>query len=58
MELPCCAIQHLDSGEALPVIVIQAERIPAGIMLGVRLLAGGNGVCMLSEVELLPLGFS
>ena len=51
MELPRAAIQHLKDGSTQPVIVIQAERSPSGIVLGVRPLGGGNGVCMEHEVE-------
>ena len=57
LAVPCCAIQHLDSGESEPVVIIQAEQTLSGIILGVRPLSGGNAVCMLSEVELLPDGF-
>jgi len=57
LQLPCCAIQHLESGVSEPVVIIQGEHGPSGIVLGVRPLAGGNGVCMLSEVDLLPGGF-
>ncbi|AYO97022.1 hypothetical protein Xcom_20345 [Xanthomonas axonopodis pv. commiphoreae] len=55
--LPCCALQRLESGESEPVVVVQAEHGPSGVILGVRPLCGGNGICMLSEVELLPDGF-
>ena len=58
LPVPCCAIQHLESDASQPVVVIQAERAPSGVVLGVRPLSGGNGVCMLSEVELLPGGFT
>ena len=57
LMVPCCAIQHLESGESEPVVIIQAEQTPSGVLVGVRPLSGGNGVCMLSEVELLPGGF-
>ena len=57
LELPCCALQRLESGKKEPVVVVQAEQGPNGIILGVRPLGGGNGLCMLSEVELLPHGF-
>jgi len=55
--LPCCAILHAENGEA-PVIVIQIETSinslsESKIFAGYRLLAGGNGICLLSELELL-----
>ena len=57
LPVPICAIQHLESGERIRVVVVQAEHGPSGIILGVRPLSGGNGVCMLDEVELLAGGF-
>jgi hypothetical protein len=51
MELPRAAIQRLEDGTALPVVVVQAELMPSGIVLGVRPLSGGNGVCLEHEVE-------
>ncbi len=57
MALPCCAIQSLEDGSEQPVVIIQAELAPHGTVLGVRPLAGGNGICMNTEVRLLPTGF-
>ncbi len=57
MNLPCCAFQSLEDGSEQPVVVIQAELAPHGTILGVRPLSGGNGMCMSSEVRLLPQGF-
>jgi hypothetical protein len=57
MRLPCCAIQSLDDGSEERVVVIQAELAPQGTILGVRPLSGGNGVCMATDVRLLPTGF-
>jgi hypothetical protein len=57
MPLPCCAYQQLEEGTEQPVVVIQAELAPHGTILGVRPLAGGNGICLASEVRLLPNGF-
>ena len=57
MRLPCCAIQSLEDGSEQPVIIVQAELAPHGTILGVRLLAGGNGLCMATEIRLLPAGF-
>ncbi len=51
-------MQRLESGERQPVVVVQAEHGPSGVILGVRPLSGGNGICMLEEVELLAGGFS
>lgn len=56
-NLPCCGLQLLEDGSEEPVIVIQAERAPYGIILGLRPLNGGNSVCMETDVRLLPLGF-
>jgi len=57
IKLPCCALQSFEDGSEAPVIVVQAEVAPHGIILGVRPLGGGNGICMSSEVRLLPDGF-
>jgi len=57
VQLPCCAIQTLEGGTEQPVVVIQAEVSPQGTFLGVRPLTGGNGVCTIGEVRLLPHGF-
>jgi hypothetical protein len=57
MALPSCAIQSLEDGSKQPVVVVQAELAPHGIILGVRPLAGGNCICMAPEVRLLPDGF-
>ncbi len=58
MNLPCCAIQTLEGGEVQPVVVVQAEVTPDGTILGVRPLAGGNGICLDYEVQLLSHGFA
>ena len=52
MSLPAPAILHEEVGD-VPVIVIQAEMGPNGVMLGYRPLDGGNGVCLLEEVDIL-----
>lgn len=57
MSLPCCAYQQLEDGSEQPVVVIQAELAPEGIILGVRPLSGGNSICLVTEVRLLPDGF-
>jgi hypothetical protein len=56
MQLPCCAIQNIEDGSQLQVIAIQAEACPE-IVVGVRYLGGGNGVCTLAALDLLPGGF-
>ena len=54
MDLPALAILHDDgAGKSVPVILIQAERGPNGVMVGYRPLSGGNGICLLKEVEIL-----
>lgn len=57
MALPCCAIQSLQDGSEQPVVIVQAELAHNGTILGVRPLSGGNGICMATEVRLLPAGF-
>jgi hypothetical protein len=57
MALPCCAIQLLEDGSEQPVVIVQAELASHGTILGVRPLSGGNGICMATEVRLLPAGF-
>jgi hypothetical protein len=57
MTLPCCAMQSLDGGAEQPVVIVQAEIAPHGTILGVRPLSGGNGICMATDVRLLPAGF-
>ena len=51
--LPHCAVIHAD-GQHIPAIVIQSERAESKHYIGYRPISGGNGLCMLSEVELLP----
>jgi hypothetical protein len=51
MPLPFCAIQTLEDGQRVRVVVIQAEAC-SGVIVGVRYLNGGNGVCTLEELEL------
>jgi hypothetical protein len=60
MQLPCCAILLQEDGSEQQVIVIQAELAPGRdcSVLGVRPLSGGNVVCTMSEVTLLPSGFA
>jgi len=54
MPLPAPAIVRADDQpRPIPVIIIQAEQGPNGVLIGYRPLKGGNGVCSLSEVELL-----
>ena len=58
MRLPCCAVQAMEDGSEQRVVVIQAELAQDTVVLGVRPLAGGNGVCTIGEVRLLPQGFA
>ena len=53
MRLPHCAIQTRSDGSTIKVVVVQAEYADNQTLLGVRPLAGGNGICLLQEVELL-----
>jgi hypothetical protein len=54
LNLPRCAI-HTDqqTGKKTPVIVIQAEDVGGTKTIGFRSLLGAEGVCLLSELELL-----
>jgi hypothetical protein len=52
IRLPFCAYQKLETGERVLVIAIQAEEAKGQTVVGVRYLEGGNGVCTLSELEL------
>ncbi len=55
LPIPCCGIQiDPQSRSETPVVVIQAESIGEECTVGVRYLDGGNGVCTLEEVQLLP----
>jgi len=53
IALPSAAIQCLEDGTEQRVVIIQAERLDSGVVLGVRPLAGGNGVCTEQEVDML-----
>jgi hypothetical protein len=58
LVLPRCAILRSENDRDVPVIVIQIETSinsadEEKIFAGYRLLAGGNGVCLLNELELL-----
>ena len=56
LDLPRCAILHEEGEGDLPVIVIQAEEGNNGtvqLIAGYRPLTGGNGLCMLNQLELL-----
>ena len=54
ISLPACAIHHdTESKKATPVILIQAVQTTKITAVGYRLLSGGNGVCLLSELEIL-----
>jgi hypothetical protein len=45
---------HEDGSKVVPVILIQAEiRDDGKVLVGYRPLSGGNGICMLDEVDLL-----
>jgi hypothetical protein len=57
IQLPCCALQKRDDGSSTQVVVIQAEHVDGQTLLGVRSLTGGNGICLLSDVEMLQSGF-
>ena len=52
MSLPAAAMLREESGE-VPVIIIQAEMGPNGVLIGYRPLDGGNGICVLDDIVLL-----
>ena len=54
LKLPRCAIhKDQETGKQTPVIVVQAEDVKGNKTVGFRSLSGGNGVCLLFELELL-----
>lgn len=54
IKLPCCAIlRNKETGERLPVIVVQAETVKDNITVGIKHLSGEPFVCLFSELELL-----
>jgi hypothetical protein len=58
LALPCCSILHGEDEREVPVIVIQVETSinnenQVKTFAGYRLLEGGNGICLLHELELL-----
>ncbi len=54
MSLPACALLYDEEAESrIPVIVIQAEVADDCVTVGYRHLTGGNGVCLLDELEIL-----
>jgi hypothetical protein len=55
--LPACGYQLLEDGTEEPVVIVQAEIVPGGTLLGVRYLEGGNGICFADEVRVLVGGF-
>ena len=54
VDVPRCAIlTDQESGERLPVIIIQVEQADDKVYVGYRPLEGGNGICTEREIELL-----
>lgn len=54
VNVPSCAVfREEGDGPELPVIIIQAEKTENSVLIGYRLLGGGNGVCELNEIEML-----
>ena len=50
--LPHCAILSAE-GQSVPVVIIQSERAGEKHYVGYRPVSGGNGICMIFEVQLL-----
>ena len=57
LTVPSCAFQLTHTGEEVPVVVIQAESTNGSVLLGVRYLFGGFGICPIEEARLLPEGW-
>ena len=54
ITLPHCGIwTDEDTGNEIPIVLIQAEQADDRIYVGFRFLGGGNGMGLLSEIELL-----
>jgi len=54
IAVPVCAVLHdADTGESVPVVIIQAEYAETKVVVGYRLPRGGNGIATLPEMELL-----
>jgi hypothetical protein len=54
VDVPRCAIlTEAESGEELPVIIVQVEQADDKVYVGYRNLDGGNGICTEKEIELL-----
>jgi len=54
LDLPRCGLLRDDRGNITPVVAVQAESHPPGkVLVGYRLLTGGNGICTIDELELL-----
>jgi len=50
--LPHCAVIHV-AGTDIPAVVIQSEQAESKHYIGYRPINGGNGLCAMSEVDLL-----
>jgi hypothetical protein len=54
LDLPSCAIVREEGiGEPTAVVIIQAERVEGSVIVGFRLIDGGDGLAPLDDVELL-----
>jgi len=54
VKFPSCAIfREEGNGPEMPVVVIQTEKTDQSVLIGYRLIIGGNGVCDIKEIELL-----
>ena len=49
----CATLADEESGEKLPVVIIQVEQADDKVYVGYRPLDGGNGICTEKEIELL-----
>ena len=53
LPLPRCAILKKEDGW-MPIVIVQAERTDDKSYIGYRDLTGGNGVCTIEDVVILP----
>ena len=53
LQLPLCAIHKSEGDRLTSVVAIQAEETGGQVIIGLRYLESGNGICTLPELEVL-----
>jgi len=54
MRLPHCAIYNDEESDSkIPIVIVQAEVVDSNIVVGAKMLNGGDLACPLEDVELL-----